>query len=130
MDLDESIKRFFESSSFAVVGVSSDRSKFGNRVFRKYQQHKRKVYPVNPGLAEVEGEPCLTSVRDLPEDTRSISIVTPPSVTERIVEEAIEKGIQNVWMQPGAESELAVRRCREGGLNVIAGGPCVLVELG
>jgi hypothetical protein len=32
-------------------------------------------------------------------------------------------------MQPGAESERALRRGEELGLLVIAGGPCVLVEL-
>ena len=57
-------------------------------------------------------------------------MITPPAITERVVEEAILKGIRNVWMQPGAESARAVACCVEAGLNVIADGSCVLVVLG
>jgi predicted CoA-binding protein len=47
-----------------------------------------------------------------------------------VVEEAIGKGIENVWMQPGAESPAAVEKCRQAGINVIADGSCLLVVLG
>ena len=58
-----------------------------------------------------------------------ISVITKPDVTESIVEEAAELGIKNIWMQPGAESEKAVKRAEALGMNVIAGGPCALVTL-
>ena len=61
---------------------------------------------------------------------KSLSIITPPPITEKIVEAAFQKGIQNLWMQPGAESELAVKIATEHGMNIISGGPCVLVVLG
>ena len=51
-------------------------------------------------------------------------------LTERIVEEAIAAGVRHLWMQPGAESAAAIERARAAGLNVIAGGPCLLVALG
>ncbi|MHC4342600.1 MAG: CoA-binding protein, partial [Planctomycetota bacterium] len=43
---------------------------------------------------------------------------------------AAEAGITHVWMQPGAESAEAIRKAGELGLNVIAGGACLLVALG
>jgi len=61
---------------------------------------------------------------------KSISIITPPRVTERVIEEVIRSGIENVWMQPGAESDAAVAMCEAAGINVIADGSCVLVVLG
>jgi hypothetical protein len=33
-------------------------------------------------------------------------------------------------MQPGAESAAAIQRCQKNNINVIYGGPCILVELG
>jgi len=69
-------------------------------------------------------------VLDLPDDVQSISVITPPPVTERVVEQAIRRGIKHVWMQPGAESERAVAACEAAGINVIADGSCVLVVLG
>ena len=59
-----------------------------------------------------------------------MSIITPPPVTERVVEEAAAAGVEHLWMQPGAESDAAVARAEELGLSVIAGGPCLLVVLG
>jgi predicted CoA-binding protein len=124
------IDRFLESPAFGVVGASPRRHKYGNKVLRCYQQAGRRAIPVNPREPEIEGVPCVASVLDLPEDVRSVSVITPPPVTERVVEQAIAKGIENVWMQPGAESEAAVEACRQAGINVIADGSCVLVVLG
>lgn len=78
----------------------------------------------------MEGVTCFASVKELPEEVQSISIITPPPVTERVVREAVEKGIQNIWMQPGAESPAAVAYARKHGLNVIADGSCIIVVLG
>jgi predicted CoA-binding protein len=46
------------------------------------------------------------------------------------VEQAATLGIGHVWMQPGAESAAAVERATALGLNVIAGGACILVVQG
>jgi len=124
------IERFLASPAFGVVGASPHRYKYGNKVLRCYQQNGRRAIPVNPREALVEGAACVPSVADLPPEVKSISVITPPAVTERIVAEAIERGIENVWMQPGAESDAAVAACRRAGINVIADGSCVLVVLG
>jgi len=124
------IDRFLASPAYGVVGASPRRHKYGNKVLRCYQQNGRRAIPVNPRESEIEGAACLASVRDLPDDVKSISVITPPAVTERIVEDAIASGIENVWMQPGAENERSVEACLKAGINVIADGSCVLVVLG
>ena len=124
------IARFLASPAYGVVGASRYRHKYGNKVLRCYQQNGRTAIPVNPNETEVEGATCVASVFDLPDTVQSISIITPPPVTERVVEEAIRKGIRHVWMQPGAESVAAVTACKRAGINVIADGSCVLVVLG
>ena len=43
-----SIEKFFKSSAYAVVGASTNRDKFGNKVLRCYQQNNKTVYPVHP----------------------------------------------------------------------------------
>jgi len=124
------IDRFLDAPAFGVVGASPRRDKFGNKVLRCYLQHGRRAIPVNPREAEVEGIAAVAAVEDLPPEVASISIITPPRVTEAAVAAAIAKGIRNVWMQPGAESEAAIAACRAAGIDVIAGGPCLLVVLG
>ena len=124
------IELFLQSPAFAVFGASSNRSKYGNKVLRCYLQHDKTVYPVNPNEELIEGLSVIRSMDDLPDEVKSISIITPPPITERIVVEAIKKGIQNIWMQPGAESDLAIQNCRNHQINIIAGGPCILVIMG
>ncbi|KAG9071203.1 hypothetical protein KI688_008748 [Linnemannia hyalina] len=98
------IREFFSSAEqkFAVVGASTNRSKFGNKVLR-----------------------CLSSLPGTLSDYH-VSIITPPTVTKSILEEAHKNGIRRVWLQPGVESDAALEFAKEKGMQVIAGGPCVL----
>jgi uncharacterized protein len=125
------IEDFLASGPWAVAGASSDRSKYGNKVLRCYLQHgKRPVYPLNPRETEVEGETAYPDLAAVPKPVRALSVITPPPVTERLVQEAADHGVQHVWMQPGAESRKAVALSKELGLTLIYGGPCLLVVLG
>ena len=126
----EKIKLFLAATAFGVAGASSRRHKYGNKVLRCYLQHHKTVYPLNPIEKSIEGLPCLKDVNELPNEVTSLSIITPPAVTERIVEQAIATGIKNIWMQPGAESETAINLCLKNNINLIAQGPCILVVLG
>ncbi|PJE10431.1 CoA-binding protein [Legionella sp.] len=128
--MSDQIERFFTSSAYAVIGASTNREKFGNKVLRCYLQHYKTVYPVNPKEGFIEGLVCINNIVDLPETVASISIITPPAITEKVVEQAIKKGIKNIWIQPGAESDTAIQNCLKNHVNVIAKGPCILVELG
>lgn len=124
------IEQFFQSDAFAVVGASTDRSKFGNKVLRCFMKNDRIVYPVNPKEEVIEGLNCYSDLALLPDNVKSISIVTPPKITEQVVNEAIKKGIENIWMQPGAESKEAIEHCKKKHINVIANGPCILAISG
>ncbi len=125
-----SVKIFLTSKEFAVIGTSKNRDKFGNKVLRCYQKHHLTVYPIHPLEKEIEGLACLSSISELPDKVKSLSIITPPALTEQIVDQAYAHGIENIWMQPGAASQLAVEKCIEYGINAIANGPCILIELG
>jgi len=130
MDVREKIDAFLKSGPYAVVGASTNRDKYGNKVLRAFKQHALTVYPVNPREQEIEGLRCYPQLRQLPEPIRGLSVITPPPVTEQVVEELPAFGARFIWMQPGAESDAAVARAEELGLTVIAGGPCLLVTLG
>jgi len=130
MTIDERIDAFLSGKVFAVVGASKNREKYGNKVLRNYLQHDLKVFPVNPNEAEIEGLSCYPDLKSLPEPVHGISIITPPTVTEQVVQQAADAGIQHAWMQPGAESPEAVELGESLGLNVIGDGSCILVVMG
>ena len=130
MNIQEQIQQFLASPAFGVIGASANREKYGNKVLRCYLQNSKKTFPVNQNETEIEGIPCVATIGDLPPEVLSISMITPPVVTAKLVPLAIEKGIKNIWMQPGAEHPDAVALCIDNGINVIADGSCLLVVLG
>ena len=125
--MEERIRAFMAGGPYAVVGASTNRDKYGNKVLRAYQQHGQEVYPINPRADEIEGLKAYPSLASVPVRLRAVSIITPPKITEQVVKEAAVAGVKSVWMQPGAESPEAIRTAENLGLEVIAGGPCYLV---
>jgi predicted CoA-binding protein len=129
MDVQAQINEFLSGKVFAVAGASTNREKYGNKVLRAYLQNDLVAWPVHPSEIEIEGVPCSPDLASLPEAVHGLSIVTPPKVTEALVDQAHAVGIKRLWMQPGAESEAAIARAQELGMSVISGGPCLLVAL-
>jgi predicted CoA-binding protein len=130
MTIQEQIDHFLSAEVFGVAGASTNQAKYGNKVLRCYLQHGHRAIPINPNETVIEGVQCAASISDLPAEAKSLSMITPPKVTEQLVPLAIAHGIENIWMQPGAENAAAVELCRQHNINVIADGSCVLVVLG
>lgn len=112
--------------TWAIVGASRDRSKYGNAVYRDLRAAGYRVFAVNPTAGEIEGDPVWPTLSALPERPDVVDFVTPPAVTERIVDEALRLGIARLWFQPGAESPAALARARAAGTLVVTA--CAMTE--
>src|SRR5947209_7781721 len=112
----------------AVIGASNDRQKFGNRAVRAFRQQGYTVVPVNPNEAQVEGLKAYASVLDVPGPIDMASFYVPPDVGERVIEEVARKGIGEVWLNPGAESDALVARARALQIQPIVA--CSVVAIG
>ena len=111
---------------FAVVGASRDPAKFGHKVFRDLLEAGYEVYPVNPRADEILGRRCYPDLRSLPRRPDVVVFVVPPKITEALAEDCIELGVRFVWMQPGAESEEAIRMLEEAGVKVFH-NVCIMI---
>jgi predicted CoA-binding protein len=112
----------------AVVGASSSRRKFGNKALRAYQAQGYTVIPVNPNEREVEGLTAYPSVMDVPVPIDIATVYVQPDVALRLLEDFQRKGIPEIWINPGAESEALLEDARRRKLNVIAA--CSIVGIG
>jgi len=117
--MEDLIKEFLLQKNFAVVGSFRNESKYAYKILKDLKQKGYEVYPVNPKLKEVEGLKCYPTILDIPITVDVVDIVTPPAVTEQIVKQCFKKGITRIWLQPGAESETAIRFCQENNIKVI-----------
>jgi predicted CoA-binding protein len=124
----ELLKSFLNPENvFGVVGASRDPEKYGHKVYRDLLNAGYNVYCVNPNTDEVLGKKCFPNLEVLPIKPDVVDVVVPPKITEQIVKICKKLEITKVWMQPGSESEAAIRFCEENGMDVIH-GICVMVE--
>lgn len=112
----------------AVIGASISRYKYGNKALRAFAEQGFTVYAINPNEKEVEGYPTYSSVLDVPGEIDMATVYVPPHIGLRIVDELAQKGIGEVWLNPGADGDEVVARARALGLNVIQA--CSILGIG
>jgi len=112
----------------AVIGASSNRRKFGNRALRAFRQQGYTVVPINPHETEVEGVRAYASVLDVPGAIDMASFYVPPEIGVQVIDEIARKGIAEVWLNPGAESDALIARARSLQIQPIVA--CSIVSIG
>ncbi len=112
----------------AVVGASNDRRKFGNRAVRAFREQGYTVVPINPHESEVEGLRAYKSVLDVPGTIDMASLYVQPETGEEIISEVARKGIAEVWLNPGCDSDELIERARGLGLKPIVA--CSIMAIG
>ena len=114
--------------TIAVIGASNNRSKFGNKAVRAFRQQDYTVFPVNPKESEIEGLSAYQSIRDVPVRPQMISVYLPPPVLLKILPEIAARGCDELWLNPGTESDEVLAEAERLGLNVIQA--CSIVGVG
>jgi uncharacterized protein len=118
---------FSKQNVIAVLGFSRDRTKYGYRIYMTLNGLGYEVFPVNPNAEEVNGIKVYPNIGSLPKKANVAIMVTKPEVTEKVIGEIIDNGIRMVWMQPGSESQKAIERCKEKGIECISKS-CFIVD--
>ena len=108
----------------AVIGASRDREKFGNKAVRAFSSTGFTVFPINShcgtdsvGKFKIEGLHVYGSILAIPEHVDLATMYLPPKIGENLVEDIFRKSIRRLWINPGAESDLLVERCRNRGIE-------------
>jgi uncharacterized protein len=112
----------------AVIGASSNRSKFGNKALRAYERQGFTVLAINPNEAEVEGHRTYASVLDVQGPIDIATVYVPGDIGITVMEQLAHKGIPEVWLNPGADDDAVVARARELGLKTIQA--CSIIAIG
>jgi len=112
----------------AIIGASNDRRKFGNKAVRAFLQQGYEVYPVSLTETEVEGLPAFKSIRDVPVQPQMVTVYIPPPRLVKILPDIAAKGCDELWLNPGTESDEVLAEAERLGLNVIQA--CSIVGIG
>lgn len=114
--------------SVAIIGASSARHKFGNKAVRAFLRQGWTVYPVNPSEPEIEGLKSYPSVSAIPGPVDRASLYLPPAIGIAVLDEIQRKGIRELWVNPGAESDALIEKAERLGLETIQA--CSIVDIG
>ncbi len=121
------IEEFIASEPVAMAGVSRNPKKFGFAAFRELKEKGMNIIPVNPNATEIHGVKVFPDIKSLPENVKSLIIMTSRQKTAGIIREAKEKGIRQIWIQQMAESGDAMKELEGSGINYIT-KECILMH--
>ena len=116
------------SKVVAVIGASNNRHKFGNKAVRAFLLEGYVVVPIHPREAEIEGLTAYRSVLDVPGLIDMATFYVPPEIGEVVIEDVARKGILEVWLNPGAESDALIAKARRLSIRPIVA--CSIVGVG
>jgi uncharacterized protein len=111
----------------AVIGASNDRQKYGNRSLRAHLAKGYTVYPVHISETTVEGLPAYKSILDVPVRPDRVTVYIPPPRLLKILPDIAAKGCDELWLNPGSESDDVLAEAERLGLPVIQA--CSLVDV-
>ena len=114
--------------TIAIIGASNDRRKFGNKAVRAFLQQGYQVFPVNPHEDVIEGLKVFPSIHEIPVRPQMVSVYLRPEVLLRLLPAIAAKGCDELWLNPGTESDEVLAEAGRLGLNVIQA--CSIVGVG
>ncbi|MGD9646916.1 MAG: CoA-binding protein [Pirellulales bacterium] len=113
----------------AILGASGNREKFGNKSVRAHVRQGYEVYPVNPRAERIEGLVCYASLAEVPVARLTrICVYLPPAALLETLDEIAAKGCDELFLNPGTESEAVLDKAARLGLDPILA--CSIVDLG
>ncbi len=111
----------------AILGASTNPEKYGNRALRAFAENGFGVYPVNPRAGAIEGFKSFPDITAVPVRPDVVSVYLPPALLMPELPRILEKGCDELWLNPGTDTPEVIARADELGLNLVVG--CSLVGL-
>jgi predicted CoA-binding protein len=119
------IEDFLSQKRIAMVGLSREPRSFSMMLFDELRRRGYDMVPVNPHASEIKGQHCFARVQDIQPPVEAALLMTSPDVTDAVVIDCAEAGVQRVWMYratgKGAVSAKAATFCREHGIAIVEG---------
>jgi uncharacterized protein len=125
---DNAIREVLTNSRvIAVVGHSDKPERTSYRIAQFLRKVGYKVYPVNPMVSEIDGEPSYASLKEVLEPVDIVNVFRRSEYLSEIVDEAIAVNAKMVWTQLGVYDEASAQKAVDAGLNVMMDA-CIKVE--
>jgi predicted CoA-binding protein len=116
-----------QSRTIAVVGLSSNWYRPSFFAAKYMQDHGYRIVPVNPSYAEVLGQKCYPTLREIPHKVDIVDCFRKPGEIPPIARDAVDIRAKVLWMQLGIRNDEAAKIALDAGLDVVM-NRCVKIE--
>ncbi|MFN6572534.1 CoA-binding protein [Dendronalium sp. ChiSLP03b] len=116
-----------QARTIAVVGHSDKRDRTSYQIAQFLRSVGYTVYPVNPLVKIIDGQPCYPSLKVISQPVDIVNIFRRSEYLPEIVEEAIACNAKTVWAQLGISNLSSAQKALDAGLNVIMDA-CIKIE--
>jgi predicted CoA-binding protein len=104
----------------AIIGAVHDSAKWAHKSVLAHLAKGFEVYPVHPSGGETAGLKVYASLADLPGGKLDrVSLYLRPALGLQMLSEIAARGCDELWLNPGTESEELVEAAQKLGLNTI-----------
>jgi predicted CoA-binding protein len=111
----------------AIVGHSDKPDRTSYQIAQFLKQVGYTVYPVNPSVADIDGQPSYPSLKEILEAIDIVNVFRRSQFLPEIVDEAIAVQAKTIWAQLGIFHPDAEQKAVAAGLNLIMDA-CIKVE--
>ena len=114
----------------AVVGMSCDPLKAAHRVPKYLSEHGYDIIPVNPNRTNILDKKCYSSISGVPDTAVDIvNIFRPSDHVLPVVQEAIKKRPNAIWLQKGIHNSKAQQLASKAKIRFVS-NLCMMEEHG
>ncbi|MEU0405728.1 CoA-binding protein [Streptomyces sp. NPDC006197] len=126
----EAVRRILTSTgdTWAVVGLSSNRSRAAYGVAAVLQRFGKRIVPVHPKAETVHGERGYASLADIPFPVDVVDVFVNSELAGAVADEAVAIGAKAVWFQLDVVDDDAFARTRGAGLDMVM-DRCPAIEI-
>lgn len=112
---------------YAVIGATTDHTKYGYRVLNDLAGAGLAVVGINPRYSNIDGLSVYSNLGAVPDKPDVVIFVVPPMIGLDLLDEVARLKITRVWFQPGAENVAIKEKIKQLGLIGQAEGACIMV---
>ena len=128
LNTDAELRDLLQSARvIAVVGHSDNPARTSYRIAAYLRRAGYTIYPVNPTVETIDGQPSYPSLADVPEPIDIVDVFRRSEFLPGVVEAAIAVGAKAVWGQLGVTHPDAQRLADAANLPLVM-DRCIKIE--
>jgi uncharacterized protein len=118
-----------ECETWAVVGLSTDRTRTAWSIAELLQSRGKRIVPIHPDAPTVLGEQGYATLADVPFPVDVVDVFRRSEAAGEFADQAVAIGARGVWFQLGVVDEAAFERTRAAGVPMVM-DTCPAIEWG